>query len=359
MEIIYLSRSRFHKNRANLVQTLHTVSALGQIGFRVRLYMPPFKKSTNLKEQLEGFGIKGSLDIRPTQFLHSRWKRWPYVKFLKPILKNGDVIYVRSPELSHALLQESLSHSLEIHNTSELLEKGLMGSIIDGHRSGLIKWLIPISQAAAESLIQKGAIPERTHVSPSGVDLSLFKSVSQFTPEGLGRPRMTYLGRLSTDRGLYIFQELSKLPKYQIILVGEQEERPWDTSRLKIVPFVPHQEVARWYDATDIVLLPYQRSLPQAGSISPIKLFEAMAAGRPIIASNLPPIREIIEHEKTGLLVEPSDIIAWIDAIERLRKEPDLAVSLASAARKKAEQYSWIRRAEGIANALGWNKNYV
>jgi glycosyltransferase involved in cell wall biosynthesis len=321
--------------------------------------MPPLKKDANLKERLKGLGIKGHLDIRPTQFLHSRWKKWPYVKFLRPLLKNGDEIYVRSSELSLALLKESLAHSLEIHNTSELMEKGLMNAIIHGHRSGLIKWLIPISHAAKDVLMQNGAISERIHVSPSGVDLSLFQGVSRFSPEGLERPRMNYLGRISLGRGLHIFQELSKRPEYQIILVGEQDDSPWDTSQLKIVPFVTHQEVARWYDVTDIVLLPYQRSLPQAGSISPIKLFEAMAAGRPIIASNLPPIREIIEHEKTGLLVEPSDITAWIEAIERLRREPDLAVRLASAARKKAEQYSWIRRAEGIARALGWNKNHV
>ena len=357
MNIIYLSRSRMHKNRANLLQTLHTVSAFQQIGCHVCLYMPPLKKKNNIRERLETFGIKDHLDIRPCQLLHSRWKKLPYIKLLKPFIKNSDAIYVRSPEISLELLKNALSHSLEIHNTGELREKGFMKSIIKGHRSGLIKYLIPISHAAAVTLMEQGADPKRLHVSPSGVDINLFKDIQSFDPAGLKRPKISYLGRLSIGRGLNIFQELSKKPDYKIILVGEQEDRPWDTSRLKMVPFVPHNEVAGWYESTDIVLLPYQKSLPQVESFSPIKLFEAMAAGRPIIASDLPPIREIIKHEKTGLLVEPADIDAWIQAIERLRKYPDFAVGMAKTARKKAERYSWIKRAEGIAKLHGWNRN--
>jgi len=85
-----------------------------------------------------------------------------------------------------------------------------------------------------------------------------------------------------------------------------------------------------------------------------MKLFEAMAAGRPIIASDLPPLREILEHEKTALLVAPRDVEAWVRAIDTLRNDRPLAVELAARAKEVVSRFTWSERALGIARAVGW-----
>jgi glycosyltransferase involved in cell wall biosynthesis len=86
--------------------------------------------------------------------------------------------------------------------------------------------------------------------------------------------------------------------------------------------------------------------------MSPVKLFEAMAAGRPVIASDLPVLREIITDGENGLLVQPEDPQAWIQAIRRLQKSPQLAAEIAGNARKTAQSYSWDRRAAGILEKI-------
>jgi glycosyltransferase involved in cell wall biosynthesis len=128
---------------------------------------------------------------------------------------------------------------------------------------------------------------------------------------------------------------------------------------LDVRPFVPHRQVPQWYGRTDLVLLPYQSKPAHVASICPIKLFEAMAAGRPILVSDMPTIREWIEHETNGLLVDPDDPQAWRAAIERLRGDRELAATLARNARAAAPRYTWLQRARGIADAVGLERDVV
>ena len=73
-----------------------------------------------------------------------------------------------------------------------------------------------------------------------------------------------------------------------------------------------------------------------------------MAAGRPIVASDLPSIREVLAHEVNALLVPPGDAAALARAIERLLADPVLASRLARAALDGVPEYSWDRRAERL-----------
>jgi glycosyltransferase involved in cell wall biosynthesis len=354
-KLIYLGRSRLHRNRANLIQTLHMVNAFRDLGVDVTLYLPPWLRSIKPDERLQYFGIDPPLDIRQSRLLHSRWKLWPFIKFYKSHLQKADDIYTRSVKISLLLADEALPHHLEVHEAgSELVKEGYLDKVVSAHRQGLIRWLFPINRAAADVLLQAGAAPARILISPCGVKLSAFSQIKSFQPERLSMPNIVYLGLLSRDRGLSIFEELSARRVARITLVGDQEDAVAPSDYLRLVPFVPHCETPRWWEQTDLVLLPYQRSLPQVDSMSPIKLFEAMAAGRPIIASDLPAIREILEHEKTALLVEADDVEGWIVAVNRLQNEPELASRLAEAARQKAREYSWEKRAENIIKTCGW-----
>jgi glycosyltransferase involved in cell wall biosynthesis len=353
--VIYLGRSRLQRNRANLIQTLHMVNAFGAVGVGITLYLPPWPRSVLLEERLGDFGIEAPCDIRASRLLHRRWNAWPFVRLYRGRLKAARGVYTRSVQISATLSAAKVAHSLEIHEAGrELIGKGYLADIVEQHRRGIIRWLFPISRAAAGVLLDAGAVPERVRVCPSGVRIACFENLPPFDPERLSAPRIVYLGRLSRDRGLDIFERLAGQRIGEITLVGEQDDAVRACDGLNVVPFVPHREVPAWWGRSDVVLLPYQKNLPHADSISPIKLFEAMAAGRPIVASDLPAIREIVGHERTALLVEPDDVEGWIAAVRRLRNDPDLACRLAWAAREKAREYSWEKRAEHIAGACGW-----
>lgn len=352
-KIIYIGRSRLHRDRANVIQTLHTVAAFQQLGIQAPLYLPSWHGRIELMARLQEFGINERLDIHPVRFLRKSWGlRW-FVYSHRHELNQADQVYVRSPEISLALATAGIRHNFEVHTLRSLAKHGQLNTVIAYHRRGIVNRLFPISRTAADMLIEAGAVRDRIHVSPSGVLLEAYEKVTPFNPDHLDRPRVLYVGAISRDRGLNIFTTLATSGLVEIRLVGRQENPIAPQPGLTLQSHVPHRDVPYLYDQADLVLLPYQPALEHADAISPLKLFEAMAAGRPIIASDIGPIRDILTHEVNALLVPPDDIEAWLNAVQRLTRERDLAVRLARNAREEAKHYTWRRRAEGIARALG------
>jgi glycosyltransferase involved in cell wall biosynthesis len=98
--------------------------------------------------------------------------------------------------------------------------------------------------------------------------------------------------------------------------------------------------------------MPYQADLRHAASISPIKLFEALAAGRLVLASDLPSIREVVCDGKNGLLLPPDNPESWVAAIEKVRTNPAWALEMAKRGRETAREYSWSARARNLLNFM-------
>jgi glycosyltransferase involved in cell wall biosynthesis len=73
-------------------------------------------------------------------------------------------------------------------------------------------------------------------------------------------------------------------------------------------------------------------------------MFEYLAAGRPILASGLPVLQEVLNGEN-AILLEPDDVDGWVAALRRVVEDPALAERLASQARRDAQRFSWRRRA--------------
>jgi glycosyltransferase involved in cell wall biosynthesis len=101
-----------------------------------------------------------------------------------------------------------------------------------------------------------------------------------------------------------------------------------------------------------MLVLPNSMSAISDRYTSPLKLFEYMRLGRPIVASNLAAIREVLTDGKTALLVPPDDPEALAAALVRLGSDLGLAAALGAAARGLAPEYTWARRAERLEAAL-------
>jgi glycosyltransferase involved in cell wall biosynthesis len=115
---------------------------------------------------------------------------------------------------------------------------------------------------------------------------------------------------------------------------------------------VPPPRVPELLARADVLVLPNPASAISTRFTSPLKLFEYMAAGRPIIASDLPAIREVIEPEVHGLLVPPGDPEALASAISRMLDDSQLRDRLARAARTRVDDYTWDRRGERLEALL-------
>ncbi|RLB26971.1 MAG: glycosyl transferase [Deltaproteobacteria bacterium] len=325
---------------------------MDSLGAAVTLFLPPWKKGITIQQRLDELSITTPISVKPAQSLHSRWKIWPFIRLHRSILKEADAIYTRSPEVSVALSRAELAHYLELHEIRRLQEKNLLQQIIDNYNKGFIKWILPISTSAAEELKKRGARKERILVNPCGVNIKAFQSVSPLDVSRLAFPRILHAGRIGSNRGLEILKSIARENLGKVLLVGEKDKDFIPNRFVKLLSPVPHRDIPRLYDTSEIVLLPYQKNLATSNVMSPLKLFEAMAAGRPVIASNLPSLREVLKHEVNALLVEPDNIQEWITAVKRLKADTHLAMKLAHALRQEAPKFSWEVRARKIISLI-------
>jgi len=179
-----------------------------------------------------------------------------------------------------------------------------------------------------------------------------------------GPPLVAYAGHLYPWKGVdVLIRALSRLPDVHGLIIGgfpgEQDLARARAlardlglgDRVRFTGQVEPSRVASLVAEATMVVLPTVATA-SARYTSPLKLFEYLAAGKPVIASDLPPIREIVRHGDNGLLFTAGDPDALAAAIRRLLDDQALAASLSRSAFADAEQYSWSRRAERLETFL-------
>jgi len=189
---------------------------------------------------------------------------------------------------------------------------------------------------------------------PNGVDLSLVR----FAPLATGGPgfHLLYVGFVSPRRGVDTLFEACALaraavPDLQLHLVGpaNPEDETWltaETARHLASEWVhyegpqPHARVLQCIKDADVCVYPFPQTI-ELDNVLPIKLFEYLAVGRPVIATGLSGASRIIQEGWNGLLVEPGSSRAMADAILRLYSDEKLRARLAANARPSVETYDW------------------
>jgi glycosyltransferase involved in cell wall biosynthesis len=117
--------------------------------------------------------------------------------------------------------------------------------------------------------------------------------------------------------------------------------------RIEFTGLVERSRVPALLARADILVLP---TVATASAIytSPLKLFEYFAAGRPVVAADLPPVREIVRDGENGLLFTAGDSESLAASVRRLQADPRLAARMALTSSAEARQYGWDRRAERL-----------
>jgi glycosyltransferase involved in cell wall biosynthesis len=180
------------------------------------------------------------------------------------------------------------------------------------------------SQELAEAARELGARGVR--VIPSGVDV----------PERVGDPEdpphVLYAGRLSEEKGVLELVEAARgLP---LVVAGDGPLRDRVHGALG---FVPHDELLRLYERAAVVVCPSRRE--GFGVVCA----EAMAYGRPVVATAVGGLRDLVVDGATGLLVPAGDVAALRAALEQLLADRQLRTRLGRAARERAREFSWER----------------
>jgi glycosyltransferase involved in cell wall biosynthesis len=173
------------------------------------------------------------------------------------------------------------------------------------------------------------------------------------------RPLIVYTGHLFRWKGVYTLAEAAQyLPEAYFVFVGGMEKdvmefrafvREMGLSNVRVVGYVPPAQVPLYLAAADALALPNsaEEDISRLYT-SPLKLFEYMASGRPIVASDLPSLREVLTDRVNACLVPPDDPTALVRGIQEALGNPLLARQLADRARQDVAAYTWEQRAEKV-----------
>jgi len=141
-----------------------------------------------------------------------------------------------------------------------------------------------------------------------------------------------YHGGFSRDRGIeQLVDAIASVPGAVLVFMGYgvlQAELdtlaadPGSGGRIRVLPAVPPTELLDWVAAADVVVMPIQPSTLNHRLTTPNKLFEAMAVGVPVVASDLPGMAGIVRETGCGLLVDPTDPAAIAAAIREILGAP-------------------------------------
>ncbi|HEX5840816.1 MAG TPA: glycosyltransferase family 4 protein [Anaerolineales bacterium] len=368
MKIAAIAGSTIPSDTANSIQVMKACGALAQLGHELTLLVPGSRQSKieNLKSH---YGLQAEFAIEWLDSSSRRMFTWDAVRRARVL--GAELVYSWFPQSAVFGLLRGLPAVFEIH----IQPTGTFGPI--WHRAFADapgrKRLAAITRALVELLGREYRMrfpPEEIVIAPNGVDLERFDAL----PDPLTARRQTGLreaptvmctGHLYAGRGTELFLELAaSLPHAQFVWVGGRPEdiAAWKarhrSDKVIFTGFIPNQELPQYQAAADILLMPYSRSImgssgsaDSAAVASPMKMFEYMAAGRAIVSSDLPVIREVL-NEANAVFCRPEDHGEWRLVIEALLDDDARRTALGNQARLDVQGYTWTARAQRIMNGF-------
>jgi glycosyltransferase involved in cell wall biosynthesis len=278
-----------------------------------------------------GDGIVANLRANPTRaallpaFLAS------YARAARRAAKGADLIHAHWLPSGFAALATGLPYVLQAWGTD--VELAIRAPVLFRPVVRRARVVVAPSKAVAEAVRRLGATDVR--VIGSGVELPAALS------QPAEPPHVLYVGRLAAEKGI---EELAQATAgVSRVVVGDGPLR-------HLVPdaigFVPPAELGYYYDRAAIVVCPSRRE--GYGVVAR----EAMAHGRPVVASAVGGLLDAVEDDRTGLLVPPGDAEALRTAIDRLLADSALRARLGVAARERAgERFSWAESTSATLEA--------
>ena len=377
MKIHYISPSIFPSKSANSIHVINQCDGLCKNGFEVILYGLSSKIFIKQSEIKDFYGIKNKL-IKLKYF-------YPLIPFAENIqitilfilniysVKNSDLIISRN--LYASFLLSNIFRLRSIYETHQV-ERGLRGILQKRTlNSPLIKTIV-ISNILKKILISKYKLRIKNCIvlhdaAPEDINPIIAEKRKTFISDLLKinfqKYEFTcgYFGQLNNGRGIEIIISLAKLlPKYCFLVFGGEEKEVEelrnnnDLSNLKYMGYYKNHKSRKIMSCLDALLMPYQqnvyvgkRGLDTSKWMSPMKMFEYLASGVPILSSNLTVLKEILIDDFNCLLINPKDVKEWKNKLILLHNNPELGSRLSTNAfLQYKNKHTWRKRAEEIIN---------
>ncbi len=381
LRVLYPVSEGLDFRRARFQQILQTTHALARNGCEVDFIIGKNNIPVS-KEAFPHYGLTRHQNLRVHEIPMLRMEEkgllrfsWSGIFHLGCLLKMRslletrayDAIYVRHLNLANFLLgwkpYLKLPIIFEAHEiffqTTERKEKKGKIRAQEGRLFSRVDGIVAVSRGLAQDIREIFSPKAPIEVIPGAVHLKLF------TEEGRPRKKgkVVYVGQLYGWKGVgNLIEAVRYLPEEELHFIGGGKERVQELraktkemgveDRIIFHGQISPTEVRKLLADAAVAVLPLTRNDVQATRYtSPLKLFEYMAAGVPIVASDLPSVREILTDGVNALLVEPDNPQALAQGVRQI-VAPGLGERLAKKAKEDVLNYTWDRRAERLTRFL-------
>lgn len=333
----------------------HLYQSMGELGHSVRIIAPSSAPQTNpdihtvgriTPVQINGSVARVSLSLTLAPKLRDVLRR-----------ERFDVLHIHeplSPTLPTTLLR--VSETVNVGTFHAAGKRSLGYATIHRYLSRLAPRLhgrIAVSEASMQ--FAGRYFPGEYTIIPNGVDTERYLQPVDPLPEYQdGNPTVLFVGRYSDERKgfRYLLEAMAlvqeRLPQVRLLVVGSGDPSLFRSylrplQQVEFLGFVDDAKLSRLYRSADLFCAP---SIGQESF--GIVLLEAMAAGCPIVAADNPGYRQVLEHRRQGLLVQPRNVEALAVAILQVLQDQSLRQALAAQGVQKAQSYSWNRITKDI-----------
>lgn len=363
MKLLYIANIRLPTEKAHGIQIMKTCEAFAKAGVEIELVVPTrhnkltanpftyygvpenlFKIVTLHVPDLIRYGRLGFLASSVWFSERARWSKsfW-----------TAGMIYSRDALVLAQYLLLGRKIVFEAH-----AKPSFVARIVARHAHRVVV----ISNALREVFVAAGIPKERIIVAPDAVDEHLFDTVpgKDEAREILGLPLaehiVVYTGHLYVRKGADTLADAAvHIPDALFVFVGGTTEdmarfkKRWGSQEnIRIVGHVAPERVPLYLRAADVLVIPNSgKSEDTARFASPMKLFEYMASGTPIVASDVPSIREVLGDQE-ALFVAADSPVALAESIASAFAQENEARARAVSAQHKAGEYTWEKRARHI-----------
>lgn len=361
MRTAYIARSVIPSQSANSIHVMKISEEFARLCEEFELIVPSCEDSDIKEDPFIYYGIEVKFPIRRIRKKINGWYRYYFaLKCMRQIKKDRiDRIVTRDPLVAFLAVLRHKKVVLDLHGEVAHLA---------GRAYRIMKWnffvknprlkLVMITESLAKYYEKKyGVDPETVTVLPDGCTIENFVPYYDMPLLDEESMKIAYAGSLGEGRGYEIIEELARSDEKNryIIYGGTREDVVRITGReqpdnIEFRGYIANREIPKALCEQDILLLPYQNKVIAKGEdtgkvMSPLKLFESMASGRVIIASDLQILREIVD-ETDCYLADSNNAADWKRILQEISGNREAAREKAAKAMEDVKQYTWRKRAE-------------
>ena len=365
--VVYVSSNLISKYSADIVCIMEMCSAFTKNKFNTMLCVPKFNLS---KEFLfEYYGVEYPFkiievdvpEVLVRRTIPGRGAIFSFIasKRLSNKMKKA-VIYSRDPWIFFVISVLYKRHCFfEVHQFrfNGSLQTFIYRALVKRAAKSENGHIVCISKSLMKQWEKQGIDSAKIFVAHDAVNINKFNvTISKAEArQQLGFEQnpsiVVYTGSLIPGKGVDVLVKCTnRLPYISFIIVGGEKEQIRKLSKLArysnvvFVGHIPPTRIPIYQAAADILALPNAKGSVIDDVTSPMKLFEYMASGRPIVATDMPSLLEVLENKYNALISPAGDDYKLSENIKLLFKDPSIGELLAKNARQDLEKYSWDAR---------------